>query len=129
MLTITLQGEDAQEYLNYLNRQPTPTLPQPVTASISKASPVSIDSSWKTAVNARKMPESRNGRSWTDEERALLHNAANRTDRFYYSTETLAKYLGRSKNAISSEAVRQGLEVSYGLLINPNTKDQQPHGY
>ena len=129
MLTITLQGEDAQEYLNYLNRQPIPTLPQPVTASISKAPPVSIDSSWKTIVNARKVSESRNGRPWTDAERAILHNAANRTDRFYYSTETLAKYLGRSKNAISSEAVRQGLEVSYGLLINSNTKDQPLHDY
>ena len=129
MLTITLQGDDAQEYLNYLNRQPIPALPQPATAIIAKTPSTSIDLSWKTTVNARKISESRNGRLWTDDERALLHNAANRTDRFYYSTETLAKYLGRSKNAINSEAVRQGLEVSYGLLINPNTKDQLLHDH
>ena len=133
MLTITLQGDDAQEYLNYLNRnlpkpdiQPlvaTATTPPP-SASIptTKSSTAAIDVAWKTAVNTNRIPEPRNGKMWNDTERAILINAIDRHDRFYYSLSTLSKYLGRSRNAILSEAHRQQAKVVNGFLIS-NTKD------
>ena len=124
MLTITLQGDDAQEYLNYLNRNaslPTP----PVSATITPAQPTpipsrtaTIDATWKTAVNTNRIPESRNGKMWNETERAILINAIDKHDKFYYSLATLSKYLGRSRNAILSEAHRQQAQVVNGFLIS-----------
>ena len=133
MLTITLQGDDAQEYLNYLNRNlPKPDI-QPLVATVTTPPPsasipatkpttTAIDIAWKTAVNTNRIPESRNGKMWNDTERAILINAIDRHDRFYYSLGTLSKHLGRSRNAILSEAHRQQAKVVNGFLIS-NTKD------
>ena len=124
MLTITLQGDDAQEYLNYLNRNASLTTP-PTSAVITpvQSTPIptrnaSVDAIWKTAVNTNRVPESRNGKMWNETERAILINAIDKHDKFYYSLATLSKYLGRSRNAILSEAHRQQAQVVNGFLIS-----------
>lgn len=124
MLTITLQGDDAQEYLNYLNRNAS--LPTPAAVAViepAQSTPIptrnsSIDAMWKTTVNTNRIPEQRNGKMWSDTERAILINAIDKHDKFYYSLTTLAKYLGRSRNAILSEAHRQQAQVANGFLIS-----------
>ena len=134
MLTITLQGDDAQEYLNYLNRSTSLPTHAPVAAiepAQSIATPTrnsSIDAMWKTAVNTNHVPEQRNGKMWSETERAILINAIDKHDKFYYSLTTLAKYLGRSRNAILSEAHRQQAQVVNGFLIS-TLKDKPPHGH
>ena len=124
MLTITLQGDDAQEYLNYLNRNASLPTPAPVAViEPTQSAPIptrnsSIDAMWKTAVNTNRIPEQRNGKMWSDTERAILTNAINRHDKFYYGLTTLCKYLGRSRNAILSEAHRQQAKLVNGFLIS-----------
>ena len=124
MLTITLQGDDAQEYLNYLNRNaslttpPTSAVVTPVQSTPIQTRNASVDAIWKTAVNTNRVPESRNGKMWSETERAILINAIDKHDKFYYSLATLSKYLGRSRNAILSEAHRQQAQVVNGFLIS-----------
>lgn len=127
MLTITLQGEEAKAYLAYLHTQSTSTrVSSSVTADIKApletVSTDPIDKSWRARIIAQIIPERRNGSLWTNQERNFIKNAVNKTDKHYYSISTLAIYTGRSKGAITSEAIRQGYETSNDFIIHPNNQ-------
>jgi len=132
MLTITLQGSDAEEYLLYRNTLKSEPSP-PVTA-IEAAAPtitrttrvitptsvspipvvqpkqVSVNELWKERIVTKNIPPNRTKRAWLPEERAFLLNAVNKsgTD---YSITTLATYLNRTEDSVIAAAYANGCYV------------------
>jgi len=128
MLTITLQGKEADDYFNYLNSLRTTTTVNTtiedskvvIDDAHEKKARTSLDISWHQIIDAKKLPVVgvSKRRKWTNAEKQTLINAVNRKDKRYYRISVLAKYLGRTARAIASEASRQGYRVHKDMLIS-----------
>ena len=100
MLTITLTGEEAENYLKLIAPVSTPV------AAISASTSTTTEDRWKRLVDAN-IPVTSEYNRWTTNDLAVLDLAVDKRSK-YYSIDTLCRYLGRSRGAIISAANRRG---------------------
>jgi len=118
MLTITLQGDEASQYLDYVNSLRQPYDSTESTEPKEKKARTSLNSKWRSKIDTNKVPDATvTNKAWTNAERLTVDNAINRPDSKYYNIDVLAKYLGRSRGAIVAEANRQGSSIRNNMLI------------
>ena len=107
MITITLTGTEAEDYIKSTTRTvvtaTTTTAPSATTSTMT-------EERWKRLVDAG-IPTTAEYNRWTPDELAIIRYAVDNHSK-YYTVDTLCKYLGRSKGAITSAAIRQGYHVS-----------------
>lgn len=143
MLTITLQGAEAEDYLTYrrtsamLTQEPAPVItPAPATVITTPAPAIpklhsttvtrAFDNNWRAQVETGVTPVRANRERWTDRELDVLVNAANKLDKTYYSVTAIAVTLGRSKASIVAAASRLGFFAANDMLTPaPNQKENK----
>ena len=127
MLTVTLQGQEAEDYILYRSKSSIPlvvsTLPTPEPQV--KAAPTTptvtsrtFDNAWRAHVNSGNF-KAREYARWTDYELEVLKNAMDQTDPTYYSVKVIAKALGRSRPAIVAAVNRLNYTINNYMI----TKD------
>ena len=78
-----------------------------------------IDSDWRFFVDTEIPDESIINTNWGEKDAEVVKNAIDKTDKAYYSVNTLAKYLNRTKASIIAKASRSyGAKTKNGLLIS-----------
>ena len=113
MLTITLTGTEAEDYLKSITTRTTAAVATP-TASSSTTPPAITEERWKRLVDSG-IPTTAEYNRWTPSELAVIEYAVDNRSK-YYTVDTLCKYLGRSKGAIASAAIRKGYHVSKNYI-------------
>ena len=127
MLTVTLQGQEAEDYILYRSKSSVPlvtSIVQSTPESAPKAIvppstiPVSrtFDNAWRAHVNSGDFKPREYAR-WSKYELDVLNNALNQTDSKYYSVKAIATALGRSRSAIVSAAKRLNCDINNYMII------------
>jgi len=78
-----------------------------------------IDEDWRFFVDT-EVPDTTiiSKTKWNKEDSEVVENAINKTDKQYYSVDTLSKYLNRTEASITSKAYRSfGANTKDGMLI------------
>lgn len=133
MLTITLTGQDALDYIKHQEQEKVSTTtakldPKTITpfdepvseSSAQQENPeiLTIDDTWKEHLRtSRPKPSERHYTKIDEEEKQVIHNAAGKKDRRYYSIEAIARGTGRTHQAVRNLANRLGYAVRKGLIL------------
>lgn len=133
MLTITLTGQDALDYIKYqesekanvstvkLDPKTITPFDEPVPESSTKQEntvTMTIDDTWKEHLRTSRLkPSERHYTKIDEEEKQVIHNAAGKKDRRYYSIEAISKGTGRTHQAVRNLANGLGYAVKKGLIL------------